>query len=86
MVSQIIRTRRNRDGTVEVYRPYQVDGLFQMSDRRADPQHNKGVNKFFVRTLDEVAKRLEEPGVGLWMKGETTGQVNLITRNIEIVP
>lgn len=80
-----VRHRTLPDGRVEQFRPKQENGLFVLADRVVDPQHNKAVNKFYVRDPVAVAARLRRGGVSLRMRGEITGQENLISaREVEI--
>jgi hypothetical protein len=84
----MIRRRRNLpDGRVETYVPMRnADGYYILADRVVDPQHNKAVNQFFVKDIAAVAARLRSGGVSLRMKGDITGQPNLISSTeIEIL-
>lgn len=81
------RMRRLPDGRIETYTPMlNSDGYFILADRVVDPQHNKAVNQFFVKDLAAVAARLRHGGVSLRMRGDVTGQPNLISAaEIEII-
>lgn len=76
---QFVRRRTLADGRVEVFTPKLEDGLYVLADRAADPQHNKAINKFFVRDPLAVAARLRRGGVSLRMRGSITRQENLIS-------
>ncbi len=83
-----LRRRRSLpDGRIETYTPMlNVDGYYIMADRVVDPQHNKAVNQFFLKDITAVAARLRAGGVSLRMRGDITGQPNLISASeIEIV-
>ena len=61
-------------------------GQYILADRAVDPQHNKAVNQFFVDSLDALVARVRKGGVSVRMKGDVTGQPNLISAaEIEIV-
>lgn len=84
----ILRRRRTLpDGRVETFHPMKnADGYFILADRVVDPQHNKAANQFFVRDIAAVAARIRAGGVSLRMKGDITGQPNLISAGeIEII-
>jgi hypothetical protein len=84
----ILRRRRTLpDGRVETFVPMKnADGYYILADRVVDPQHNKAANQFFVRDIAAVAARIRAGGVSLRMKGDVTGQPNLISAGeIEIV-
>lgn len=84
----ILRRRRTLpDGRVETFLPMKnADGYFILADRVVDPQHNKAANQFFVRDIASVAARIRAGGVSLRMKGDITGQPNLISAGeIEII-
>lgn len=85
-----ISLRRRRtlpDGRLETYTPMRnADGYYILADRAVDPQHNKAVNQFYVKDIAAVAARIRAGGVSLRMKGDITGQPNLISASeIEIV-
>ena len=42
-------------------------------------QHNKAINQFYVKDIEAVAARLRRGGVSLRMRGDLTGQPNLIS-------
>lgn len=81
------RIRMLPDGRKETYEPMRnADGYYILADRVVDPQHNKAVNQFYVKDIDAVAARLRAGGVSLRMKGDITGQPNLISASeIEII-
>ena len=63
-----------------------ADGYFILADRAVDPQHNKAVNQFYVKDLAAVVARLRRGGVSIRMRGDITGQPNLISSSeVEIV-
>lgn len=84
---EILRKRQLPDGRVEVYRPLlNSDGYYVLADRAVDPQHNKAVNQFFIKDLTAVIARLRRGGVSIRMRGEITGQPNLISSTeVEII-
>lgn len=84
---EIIRKRYLGDGRVEIYRPMRnADGYYILADRAVDPQHNKAANQFFVKDLAAVVARLRRGGVSIRMKGEISGQPNLISAaEVEII-
>lgn len=85
MSIRFVRHRALPDGRLEEFIPKREDGYFVLADRAVDPQHNKSVNKFFVRDPVAVAARLRRGGVSLRMRGSITGQENLISaREISI--
>lgn len=81
------RLRTLPDGRTETYTPMRnADGYYILADRAVDPQHNKAVNQFFVKDIAAVAARLRAGGVSLRMKGDITGQPNLISASeVEIL-
>lgn len=85
-----INLRRRRtlpDGRLETYTPMRnADGYYILADRVVDPQHNKAVNQFYIKDIVAVAARIRAGGVSLRMRGDITGQPNLISASeIEIV-
>jgi hypothetical protein len=85
-----ISLRRRRtlpDGRLETFTPMRnADGYYILADRAVDPQHNKAVNQFYVKDIAAVAARIRAGGVSLRMKGDITGQPNLISASeIEII-
>lgn len=85
MSLSFVRQRVLEDGRTEVFTPKLEDGFYVLADRAVDPQHNKAVNKFYVRDPVAVAARLRRGGVSLRMRGAITRQENLISaREIEI--
>ena len=87
MSLHLVRRRRLSDGRTEIYTPMKNgDGYFILADRAVDPQHNKASNQFFLKDIESVAARLKKGGVSLRMRGDITGQPNLISASeIEIV-
>lgn len=87
MPIQLRRRRALPDGRVETFTPMKNgDGYYILADRAVDPQHNKAVNQFFVKDIEAVAARLRAGGVSLRMKGDITGQPNLISSGeIEVI-
>ena len=83
----LFRRRRLPDGRTETFTPMKnVDGYYILADRTVDPQHNKAANQFFVKDIAAVAARVRAGGVSLRMRGDITGQPNLISASeIEIV-
>lgn len=81
------RIRILPDGRKETYEPMRnAEGYYILADRVVDPQHNKAANQFYVKDINAVAARLRAGGVSLRMKGDITGQPNLISaREIEII-
>ena len=74
------RRRSLPDGRTETYTPMKnADGYFILADRAVDPQHNKAANQFYVKDIAAVAARLRAGGVSLRMRGDITGQPNLIS-------
>jgi hypothetical protein len=87
MSVQLVRRRLLPDGRMETYTPMKNgDGYYILADRAVDPQHNKAANQFFVKDIEAVAARVRAGGVSLRMKGDITGQPNLISAGeIEII-
>jgi hypothetical protein len=56
-----------------------ADGYYVLADRAVDPQHNRAANQFYVKDLAAVAARLRRGGVSLRMRGDISGQPNLIS-------
>ena len=83
----LLRRRPLPDGRIEEYRPMlNKHGQYTLADRAVDPQHNKAVNQFFVDSLEALIARVRQGGVSVRMKGNITGQPNLISAaEIEIV-
>jgi hypothetical protein len=80
MTIELIRRRTLSDGRVEVFRPMKnADGYYVLADRAVDPQHNRAANQFYVKDLAAVAARLRRGGVSLRMRGDISGQPNLIS-------
>lgn len=81
------RVRILPDGRKETYEPMRnADGYYILADRVVDPQHNKAANQFYVKDINAVAARIRAGGVSLRMKGDITGQPNLISASeIEII-
>ncbi len=76
----IQRRRVLPDGRTETYTPMKnADGYYILADRTVDPQHNKAANQFYVKDITAVAARLRAGGVSLRMRGDITGQPNLIS-------
>lgn len=76
----IRRCRTLSDGRVETFTPVKnADGYFILADRAVDAQHNKAVNQFYVKDPVALIARLRRGGVSLRMKGDITGQPNLIS-------
>ena len=76
----IRRCRTLDDGRVETYTPMKnADGYFILADRAVDAQHNKAINQFYVKDMAALVARLRRGGVSLRMKGDITGQPNLIS-------
>jgi len=86
MTIELIRRRTLSDGRVEVFRPLKnADGYYVLADRAVDPQHTRAANQFYVKDLAAVAARLRRGGVSLRMRGDISGQPNLISASeIEI--
>lgn len=77
---EITRRRSLPDGRIETFTPMKnADGYYILADRTVDPQHNKAVNQFFVKDPVALVARLRAGGVSLRMKGDITGQPNLIS-------
>jgi hypothetical protein len=85
-VIDISRRRVLADGRTEIYTPMRnADGYYILADRVVDPQHNKASNQFYVKDIVAVAARLRAGNVSLRMRGDITGQPNLISSDqIEI--
>ena len=81
------RLRTLPDGRLETYTPMRnADGYYILADRTVDPQHNKAINQFYVKDIAAVAARIRAGGVSLRMRGDITGQPNLISGSeIEIL-
>lgn len=76
----IRRCRTLSDGRVETFTPMKnADGYFILADRAVDAQHNKAINQFYVKDPIALIARLRRGGVSLRMKGDITGQPNLIS-------
>lgn len=61
-------------------------GQYILADRAVDAQHNKATNQFFVDSLESVAARVRKGGVSVRMRGNISGQPNLISAaEIEIL-
>jgi len=84
---RILRRRTLPDGRVEEYTPMtNKHGQFILADRGVDPQHNKAVNQFFVDSIEALAARVRNGGVSVRMRGNISGQPNLISASeIEII-
>ena len=80
MSTLISRKRALDDGRVETYTPSpDADGLFELGDpRRGKEMHHKK-NAIFVETLDMALHLVREHEFSLRMKGDITGQRNLIS-------
>ena len=60
--------------------PKMTDGYYTLADRAVDPKkHNTAANQFFVRDLEAVIARLKHGCVSLRMRGDITGQENLLS-------
>jgi hypothetical protein len=83
----LVRRRTLPDGKVEEYVPMlNKQGLYTLADRAVHTQHNKAVNQFFVDSIEALAARVRKGGVSVRMKGNLTGQPNLISAaEIEII-
>ena len=83
----IRRLKTLKDGRVETFTPMKnADGYFILSDRSVDAQHNRTINQFYVKDPAALVARLRRGGVSLRMKGDLTGQPNLISASeIELV-
>lgn len=84
---RLLRRRELPDGRIEEYTPMtNKHGQFILADRAVDPQHNKAANQFFVDNLEALAARVRKGGVSVRMRGNISGQPNLISAaEIEIV-
>lgn len=87
MPVQLIRRRTLPDGRTETYTPMRNgDGYYILADRIVDRQHNKAANQFYLKDIEAVAARIRAGGVSLRMRGDITGQPNLISSGeIEIL-
>jgi hypothetical protein len=87
METTLRRRRKMEDGRIETFTPMRnADGYYILADRVVDPQHNKAINQFYVKDLNAVVSRIRAGGVSLRMKGDITGQPNLISAaEIEII-
>lgn len=83
----IRRCRTLSDGRVEVFTPVRnPDGYFVLADRGVDPSGDRAINQFFVKDPAAVVARLRRGGVSLRMKGDITGQPNLVhASEIELI-
>ena len=83
----IRRVRRLADGRVEDFTPMlNRHGQYILADRAVDPQHNRAVNQFYVDSLEALAARIRKGDVSVRMRGNVTGQPNLISAaEIEII-
>lgn len=80
MPIQLRRSRVLADGRTEHFTPMKnSDGYYILADRAVDPQHNKAANQFFLKDVEAVAARIRAGGVSLRMRGDITGQPNLIS-------
>lgn len=84
---RLLRRRELPDGRVDEYTPMtNKHGQYILADRVVDPQHNKAINQFFVDSLEALAARVRKGGVSVRMRGNVSGQPNLISAaEIEIV-
>lgn len=84
---RLVRRRQLSDGRIEEYTPMtNKHGQYILADRVVDPQHNKATNQFFVESLEALAARVRQGGVSVRMRGNISGQPNLISAaEIEIV-
>ena len=84
---RLLRRRELPDGRVDEYTPMtNKHGQYILADRAVDPQHNKAINQFFVDSLEALAARVRKGGVSVRMRGNISGQPNLISAaEIEIV-
>jgi hypothetical protein len=79
-MKHLIRRRRLPDGRVEIFTPKMTDGYYTLADRAVDPKkHNTAANQFFVRDVEAVIARLQRGGVSVRMRGDITGQENLLS-------
>ncbi|HEY8003464.1 MAG TPA: hypothetical protein VIE16_04510 [Phenylobacterium sp.] len=79
-MKRLVRRKTLPDGRVEVFTPKMTDGYYTLADRAVDPKkHNTAANQFFVRDLEAVIARLKHGGVSLRMRGDITGQENLLS-------
>lgn len=84
---KLVRRRELSTGQIEEYTPMtNKHGQFILADRAVDPQHNKAANQFFVDSLEALTARVRRGGVSVRMRGNISGQPNLISAaEIEIV-
>jgi len=84
---RIFRKRILTDGRVEEYTPMlNKHGQYILADRTVDAQHNKAANQFFVDSVEALAARIRKGGVSVRMRGNLSGQPNLISASeIEIL-
>lgn len=86
MTLEISRRRRLPDGRIETFVPMRnADGYFILADRAVDPQHNRAVNQFFLKDINAVIARLRRGGISIRMKGDLTGQPNLISASEVVI-
>jgi hypothetical protein len=79
-MKRLVRRKTLPDGRVEIFTPKMTDGYYTLADRVVDPKkHNTAANQFFVRDIDAVIARLRRGGVSLRMRGDITGQENLLS-------
>lgn len=83
----IRRQKTLSDGRVETFTPMtNADGYFILADRVVDKQHNKATNQFFVKDPVALIARLRKGGVSIRMRGDITGQPNLIRASeVEVI-
>jgi hypothetical protein len=84
---KIVRRRTLPDGQIEDFLPMtNRHGQYILADRTVDPQHNKAANQFYVDSIDALAARIRKGGISVRMKGNISGQPNLISASeIEII-
>ena len=80
----IRRYRRHSDGEfigqTETYRPFRNrNGKYLLGDPSFGCQMHHKVNRVEVSTLEEAADLVRSRRFSLWMKGNLTGQQNLIS-------
>lgn len=70
----------------EIYEPYRNrKNKFVMADPAKGITKHLAVNHVYCDTLQEVCENIEKRNFHLWMKGNDTGQQNLISpKSIEI--
>ncbi|WP_298466673.1 hypothetical protein [uncultured Erythrobacter sp.] len=80
MTLQLKRHRNLEDGRVEIYTPApDASNLLELGDpKRGSEMHHKK-NAVFVGTLEMASYLIREYGFSLRMKGDLTGQRNLIS-------